>query len=98
MARDHTYSVYMVTNFARSVLYIGVTSHLEGRLYEHREGELKGFTKQYRAYRLVFYEDFADVRDAIAWEKQLKGRTRAKKETLIAKENPRWDDLSAGWR
>ena len=98
MASERAYSVYMVTNFARSVLYIGVTSNLEGRLYEHREGECKGFTKQYRGYRLVFYEDFADVRDAIAREKQLKGWTRAKKENLIAKANPRWDDLSAGWR
>ncbi len=98
MARNHTYSVYMVTNFVRSVLYIGVTSDLEGRLYEHREGELKGFTKQYRAHYLVFYEDFACVRDAIAREKQLKGWTRAKKEALIARGNPRWDDLGAGWR
>ena len=98
MADERAYSVYMVTNFARSVLYIGVTNNLEGRLYEHREGEMKGFTKQYRAYQLVYYEDFVDVRDAIAREKQLKGWTRAKKENLIAKVNPRWDDLSAGWR
>ena len=97
MSRDHAYYVYMVTNFARSVLYIGITNNLEGRLYEHRETDLKGFTKRYRAYRLVFCEQYDYVQDAIAREKQLKGWTRAKKEALIATENPRWDDLGAEW-
>ena len=97
MPREHDYYVYMVTNFARSVLYIGVTSDLEGRLYEHREGVTAGFTKRYRVNRLVFCEHYGDVLAAIAREKQLKGWTRAKKETLVAVGNPRWDDLSTDW-
>ena len=97
MPRDHDYYVYMVTNFTRTVLYIGVTSDLEGRLFEHRIGTCKGFTKQYNVDRLVFCEHYGHIVDAIAREKQLKGWTRAKKEALIATENPRWDDLSSRW-
>ena len=97
MSRDHDYHVYMVTNFTRTVLYIGVTSDLEGRLYEHRAGVCKGFTKHYHVDRLVFYELYGHILDAIAREKQLKGWTRAKKEALVATKNPCWDDLSAGW-
>ena len=97
MARDHDYFVYLLTNFARTVLYIGVTSDLEGRLYEHRMGTLPSFTKRYRVNRLVYCEGYGEVLQAIAREKQLKGWTRAKKEALIATTNPRWEDLSANW-
>ena len=98
MPRDHAYYVYLLTNFARSVVYIGVTSDLEGRLYEHREGELaSSFTKRYKVYRLVHCEQYSDVQAALAREKQLKGWTRAKKNALIEAENPRWDDLGAAW-
>ncbi len=97
MPRDHDYHVYLLTNLARTVLYIGVTSDLEGRLYEHRTGTRKGFTKDYRVDRLVYCELYGHVLDAIAREKQLKGWRRIKKDALIASVNPEWNDLSAGW-
>ena len=94
MSRDAGYYyVYMLTNMSRVVLYIGVTSDLEGRLYEHRSGETPGFTQRYRVNRLVCVEDYPDPRSAIAREKQLKGWTRAKKNALVAKVNPQWRDL-----
>ena len=97
MARDHNYFVYLLTNATRTVLYIGITSDLEGRLYEHRTGALPSFTSRYRVDRLVYHESYGDVLAAIAREKQLKGWTRAKKEALIANMNPNWEDLNASW-
>ena len=97
MARDHAYHVYLLTNLARTVLYIGVTSDLEGRLYEHRMAERPGFTQRYKVDRLVYCEHYGDVLAAIAREKQLKGWKRAKKDALIATENPEWNDLSVEW-
>jgi len=87
------YYVYIVTNKNNSVLYIGVTSDLDGRIYEHRERLTEGFTKTYQATKLIFYEDYPDPLSAIAREKQLKGWRREKKVTLIEKQNPRWIDL-----
>jgi putative endonuclease len=87
------YYVYIVTNKNHSVLYIGVTSNLEGRIYEHRERLTEGFTKTYQATKLIYYEDFPDPLSAIAREKQLKGWRREKKIALIQKSNPRWVDL-----
>ncbi len=87
------YYVYIVTNKHDSVLYIGITSNLEGRIYEHRERLTEGFTKTYQATKLIYYEDYPDPVSAIAREKQLKGWRRAKKVALIQKMNPRWVDL-----
>ena len=85
--------VYIVTNKHHSVLYIGVTSDLEGRIHEHRERLLEGFTKRYQCTKLIYYEDYPDPRSAIDREKQLKGWRREKKIGLINKMNPRWVDL-----
>ncbi len=94
MSRDAGYyHVYMLTNASRVVLYIGVTGDLEGRVFEHREGVTPGFTQEYRVDRLVYYEDYPDPQSAIAREKQLKGWTRAKKNALVERINPRWNDL-----
>lgn len=91
------YFVYILTNWDDSVMYIGVTSNLEQRLYEHRNGLADGFTKQYNIYKLVYFEHTSDVYSAISREKQLKKWTRVKKNALIAKANPEWKDLSADW-
>ena len=88
------YYVYFVCNESRVVLYIGVTNNLEGRLYQHRGAEIAGFTERYRVNRLVYYEDYPDARSAIAREKQLKGWTRAKKNALVERFNPHWNDLT----
>jgi putative endonuclease len=87
------YYVYIVTNKNHSVLYIGVTSDLEGRICEHRERLTEGFTKTYQATKLIYYEVFPDPLSAIAREKQLKGWRREKKIALIQRSNPRWVDL-----
>jgi putative endonuclease len=87
------YYVYIVTNKHDSVLYIGVTSDLEGRIFEHRERLIEGFTKRYQATKLIYCEDYPDPASAIAREKQLKGWRREKKTALIEKRNPRWHDL-----
>ncbi len=87
------YYVYIVTSQHHSVLYIGVTSNLEGRIFEHRERLIDGFTKTYQVTKLIFYEDYPDPVSAIQREKQLKGWRREKKIALIEKLNPRWVDL-----
>ena len=89
------YFVYMVTNKGRTTLYIGGTNSLLRRVYQHRKGEIPGFSKRYNTNRLVYYEQFNDVRVAIAREKQLKGWSRKKKEALIDMMNPKWTDLGA---
>ena len=87
------YYVYMLTNASRVVLYIGVTSDLEGRLYEHRISPETTFCGRYKVHHLVYYEDYPDPTTTIAREKQLKGWTRAKKNALVTGFNRRWRDL-----
>jgi putative endonuclease len=91
--RDHDYWVYILTNKHRTTLYIGMTNDLELRLWQHRWGE-KSFAKRYHLNRLVWFEHFRDVNDAIACEKRLKGWLRSRKIALIEKTNPHWLDLS----
>ena len=92
----HDYYVYIIASKSR-VLYIGVTNDLERRLFEHRQKLIPGFTSKYNISRLVYFELFGDVRDAIAREKQLKGWRREKKIALIESPNPTWQDLSEAW-
>ena len=91
------YFVYFLTNWDDSVLYIGVTSNLPRRLYEHRYGLVDGFTKQFNTHKLVYYEHTNDVYSAISREKQLKKWSRSKKDALVHQMNPEWKDLSADW-
>lgn len=88
------YYVYIMTNKLNSVLYTGITSDLEKRAYEHKSKLIEGFTKKYNVDKLVYYEVFDDIKDAIAREKQIKAGTRQKKMDLIASMNPAWKDLS----
>ena len=89
--------VYMLSNWNDSVLYIGVTSNLPKRLYEHKNGLADGFTKKYNVHKLVCFEEASYLQSALAREKQLKGWTRAKKNALINAVNPTWRDLSLDW-
>ena len=89
--------IYFMTNRTNNVLYIGVTNDLRRRLREHRNGEIEGFTKTYGIHKLVFFEEFSDINDAIACEKRLKRWTRAKKNALVESKNPNWDDWSEGF-
>ena len=87
------YHVYILAS-ATGVLYVGVTNHLERRIAQHKEKLLPGFTKRYDVNRLVFFEPFRDVRDAIAREKEIKAWRREKKLGLIRSRNPTFRDLS----
>ena len=91
------YFVYILYNWNDSVVYIGVTSNLPKRLYEHRNGLADGFTKKYNVHKLVYFEQTSDVYSALSREKQLKKRSRAKKDLLIEHQNPTWRDLSLDW-
>ncbi|HXR87670.1 MAG TPA: GIY-YIG nuclease family protein [Stellaceae bacterium] len=86
---------YIVTNKSRGTLYIGVTSDIARRAFEHREGEIEGFTKQHGLKRLVFVERYEDILTAIQREKTMKHRPRAWKIKAIVAQNPDWDDLYA---
>lgn len=86
----HNYYIYILTNRQKSVLYVGVTNSLEGRLLEHRNGHGSAFTKRYNCHFLVYYERYQYVGKAIAREKEIKGWSRKKKEDLNAEMNPEW--------
>ena len=88
------YYVYILTNKSNTVLYTGVTNDLQRRVQEHKNEEIDGFTKRYHLHKLVFFEEFSDITEAIACEKRLKHWTRAKKNALVESKNPDWRDLS----
>ena len=94
--RDRASHVYMMTNAERK-LYVGVTSNIEKRVWQHKQLEIPGYTQQNKLTQLVYIEEFGDIRVAIAREKQLKGWLRAKKIKLIRDTNPTWADLAANW-
>jgi len=89
----HIYYVYMLTNANNTVLYTGVTNDLERRCFEHKQKKIKGFTQRYNVERLVYYESFDFIHDAIAREKQIKGYSRSKKNGLVDTFNKDWKDL-----
>jgi len=91
------YSVYILTNWQHSVFYTGVTNNLFRRVFEHKLKLEAGFTSKYNCNRLMYYEDFGYVWDAIHREKQLKKYRREWKKNLINEMNPEWRDLSEGW-
>ena len=91
-----TYCVYIMSN-ASKMLYTGVTNDLEHRVFQHKTKEVDGFTKKYNIHRLVYFEAFGEIREAIAREKQIKGWLRAKKVALIESVNPEWRDLAPEW-
>ena len=90
---EKVFSVYILTNVTRSVLYIGVTNNLQRRMEEHRSGIIDGFTKKYRCGVLVFHEEVGEAYAAISREKELKGWNRFKKNALVCSMNPDWNDL-----
>jgi len=83
-----------MANQSNTVTYIGITNDLLRRVIEHQQKEIEGFTKKYNICKLVYYEEFEYVYDAIEREKQLKGWLRKRKVELIESINPAWEDLS----
>jgi putative endonuclease len=91
---SRTYYVYIMTNRHNNVLYMGVTSNIKRRVYEHKSHEIDGFTKKYKVSKLVCMETYQDVLDAIAREEKLKGGSRKTKLRLIDSYNKDWIDLA----
>ncbi|MFC2063581.1 GIY-YIG nuclease family protein [Chloroflexota bacterium] len=89
--------VYIMTNKYNRVLYTGVTHDIAGRIWQHKQGEIEGFTKRYRLHKLVHFEEFAYVEDAILREKKIKGWLRARKIALVESGNQEWLDLAEDW-
>jgi putative endonuclease len=87
------YYIYIISNYLRSTLYIGVTNNLHRRLSEHATGFNEGFTKKYKVKYLMYYEVFNDIYSAISREKQLKHWSRRKKLLLVMTKNPMLKDL-----
>ncbi|MFC1477682.1 GIY-YIG nuclease family protein [candidate division KSB1 bacterium] len=90
---DKKYYIYMMTNENNTVLYTGVTSDLNRRVKEHKDKMIPGFSKRYNISKLVYYEEFAEMDNAIRREKQVKAGSRQKKISLIESINKDWKDL-----
>ncbi|MBC7448863.1 MAG: GIY-YIG nuclease family protein [Hymenobacteraceae bacterium] len=95
MSVSPQYYVYILANTVHTVLYVGVTNDLWRRVEEHRAGK-SAFTARYNVHKLVYFEGFLWIQEAIAREKQLKAGSRQKKLELIREFNPLWKDLAAG--
>ena len=95
--KNDNYYVYILTNYNNRTLYIGVTNNLERRVSEHKQKLIEGFTKKYNCNKLVYYEHFLSIKQAIEREKYLKGKKRIFKEELINSINSDWKDLSNEW-
>ena len=90
------YYVYIMTNQSNRVLYTGVTNNLQGRVYEHKEKLVAGFTSKYNVTKLVYYEVLQDIENAILREKQIKAGSRQKKIDMVNSMNSAWLDLYEG--
>lgn len=97
MKTIHQYYTYILSSQRNGTLYIGMTNDLQRRVYEHKKGIKKGFTKKYGVNMLVYFETFQDVNEAIGREKQLKKWNRSWKIELIEQENVLWNDLAKDW-
>lgn len=93
---EKQYYMYLLASNKNGTLYIGVTSNLAQRMYQHREGMVEGFTRKYGVYQLVYYEVHLDIYEAITREKRIKKWNRAWKISLIEQNNPQWLDLGKG--
>ena len=91
------YWVYIISNKYMSTIYTGVTNDIVRRVWEHRSGNIRGFTSRYKCGWLLYYEEFSDINQAIAREKQIKGWKRDKKIELIISLNPMRKDLANEW-
>ncbi|MBR5105706.1 MAG: GIY-YIG nuclease family protein [Alistipes sp.] len=93
----YRYWVYIVGNKSATAVYIGVTNNLQRRIAKHKEGAIPGFTQRYRCNRLLYFEEYKNIKQAIAREKELKGWRRERKESLVATLNPHRVDLACDW-
>ncbi len=92
----NNYYIYIMSSLNNTTLYVGVTSDINRRVQEHKSGQIPGFTQKYNCTKLVYYEMFSDINQAIDREKQLKKWRREKKDNLIKTINPEMEDLYVG--
>ena len=97
MKTTHQYFVYLLASKINGILYIGMTNDLQRRIFEHKSKSTKTFTSKYRIHKLVYFETYQNVNEAISREKNLKKWKRDWKINLIQKNNPYWKDLSFDW-
>ena len=90
---EQHYFVYILTNYNCTTLYVGVTSDIIQRVYRHKSKIVDGFSKRYNLNKLVYFEQFISIEEAIKREKYIKGKKRSYKKELINSTNPQWDDL-----
>ena len=93
----HQYYLYIITNKKDGVLYIGVTNNLERRIFEHKNKLIKGFSSRYNLNKLIYFETFQSINEAIIREKNMKKWKREWKTKLIIEKTPNWNDLSNNW-
>lgn len=91
---DRAYHVYILTNYTKTVLYIGFTGNLEERITQHKSFQVAGFTKKYKTDRLIYFESFENAEDAKRREKAMKKWNRQWKEDLINQSNPEWYEVT----
>ncbi|MGB9105717.1 MAG: GIY-YIG nuclease family protein [Terriglobales bacterium] len=97
MRDPKTYYVYILTNPSQHPFYTGVTDNMDRRMSEHLDFLNDSYTARYHLTRLVYYEEFGNVREAIRREKEIKTWSRVKKIALVNTKNPKWDDLARDW-
>ena len=94
---QHQYYVYLLSSKKNGTLYIGVTNDLERRMFEHKNKLVEGFSSKYGLDKLIYFEIYQYVNDAIKREKNMKKWKRQWKINLVEKDNPNWEDLSKDW-
>jgi len=94
---NHQYYIYIITNKKEGVLYIGVTNNLERRIFEHKNKLVKVFSSKYNLDKLIYFEEYQFIEEAIKREKNMKKWKRAWKINLAIKETPNWEDLAKNW-
>ncbi|MDC0000343.1 GIY-YIG nuclease family protein [Porticoccaceae bacterium] len=90
---EKQYYVYILTNQSNKVMYIGSSSNLEARIYQHKQKSIPGFTAKYNVNKLVYFEVTNDPYSAVTRERELKGWVRARKNQLVETTNPGWEEL-----
>ena len=96
MRDPHYYCAYIMGSLT-GTLYIGISGNLHKRVFQHKFHHYEGFTARYEVVRLLYFESYDDVHNALAREKQLKGWSRAKRIALFEHRNPEWKDLASEW-
>ena len=94
---NHQYFLYIITNKNEGVLYIGITNNLERRIFEHKNKLVKGFSSRYNLDKLIYFESFQYINEAIKREKNMKKWKREWKINLIVENNPNWKNLAENW-